>query len=59
MIAKGQRYELPAGHAYLQPAMTVTVAEVKPGEWVAYENETNRGCSRYDYFERSAKLAAA
>jgi len=54
MIEAGKKYDLPEGHAYLQPAMTVTVTRVKPSEWVAYENDTCTGCSRYDYFERAA-----
>jgi hypothetical protein len=41
----------------MQPEMTVIVTAVKPGEWVAYENATNRGCSRYDYFESNAEPA--
>lgn len=54
-IERGESYRLPAGHAYMQPAMTVVVTAVKPDEWVAYENATNRGCSRYDYFSRNAE----
>lgn len=59
MIEAGKKYDLPAGHAYLQPAMTVTVTQVKYGEWVAYENHLCCGCSRLDYFERNAALAAS
>jgi hypothetical protein len=53
-IETGQTFRLPAGHAWQQPEMTVVVTAVKPDEWVAYENATNRGCSRYDYFESNA-----
>lgn len=57
-IEQGKAYRLPAGHAYLQPEMTVAVTAVKPAEWVAYESATNRGCSRYDYFQANAEPAA-
>lgn len=53
-VAVGGRYRLPAGHAWLQPEMVVEVVSLKPGEWVAYRNETNNGCSRMDYFCRNA-----
>lgn len=59
IIEVGRQYELPEGHAYQQPAMTVTVVNVKPGEWVAYENDRSNGCSRYDYFEQNAREAPA
>jgi hypothetical protein len=49
-VVVGQSYRLPAGHAWLQPEMVVTVVQTKPREWVAYQNETNNGCSRMDYF---------
>lgn len=57
MIEAGKQYDLPAGHAWQQPAMTVKVTKVKPGEYVAYENETCNGCSRIDYFEKNAILS--
>lgn len=50
MVEVGQKYNLPAGHAWQQPAMAVTVVEVRPNEWVAYRNDDCGGCSRYDYF---------
>lgn len=57
-VKAGQNYRLPAGHAWLQPEMVVTVVEKKPGEWVAYANATNNGCSRMEYFCRNAERVA-
>ncbi len=52
-VVEGRSHRLPAGHAYLQPEMVVAV-KTKPGERVAYRDETNNGCSRIAYFRRGA-----
>lgn len=60
MIAEpqvGERYDLPAGHGWQMPACTVEVVAVKPGEWVAYKNDTVSGCSRLDYWSGRAVLS--
>lgn len=56
MIEAGRQYDLPAGHGYLQPAMTVTAVAVKLNEWVYYEGNGVKGSSTYDHFSRDAKL---